>query len=153
MDKGSPCIAMVGDVLFRILFINTSDALYSVCKMILWRWTSLLEWRYMVSEAILCTCIVVLWRLRSAGPKVDHHLSAFLHLWQDRNGNVPHLAHRVDKLAHSSLGSAVVTVYALMCRVVSGVVLLTRHTEAARRIAELFHERKIIKKYLWVSTW
>ena len=38
-------------------------------------------------------------RVRSAGPKVDHHLSSFLQFWQDSNGNIPHLAHRVDRLA------------------------------------------------------
>ena len=29
----------------------------------------------------------------------------------------------------------------------SGVLLLTRHQDAARRLAELFKERKIVKKY------
>jgi len=29
----------------------------------------------------------------------------------------------------------------------SGVLLLTRHTEAARKLAELFKNRRIIKKY------
>ena len=64
-----------------------------------------------------------------------------------------HLAHRIDKYdgrdsLHKKLTSFCQSLS--FYRSTSGVVLLTRHAEAATRIASLFKERKITKKY-WLA--
>lgn len=67
-----------------------------------------------------------------AGPRLLNDLSCYRHFWQYEQDQLPQLAHRLDKAT-------------------SGVLLLSRHKAAARWVAQLFHQQKIIKKY-WVIT-
>ncbi|CAI7993083.1 Mitochondrial RNA pseudouridine synthase Rpusd4 [Geodia barretti] len=66
------------------------------------------------------------------GPKVAEDLCSNLHHWQYDSPDPPNLAHRLD-------------------RDTSGVILLSRDSSAARRLAELFQQRRIKKTY-WAIT-
>ncbi|XP_065892660.1 uncharacterized RNA pseudouridine synthase ZMO0505-like isoform X2 [Dysidea avara] len=66
---------------------------------------------------------------KDGGPEVIHDLSNYMVNWSYGLKESPHLAHRIDKIT-------------------SGALLLTRHTDSARRFADLFSERIIQKTYL-----
>lgn len=97
------------------------------------------------------------------GPGMRKDLSAHLHLWQYEKSESPHLAHRLDKYTHYLKWIPQHVVEFILDHVLhpfpppnthratSGVLLLTRHTDAARKIAALFQEHRIIKKYLYVN--
>lgn len=62
------------------------------------------------------------------GPKLSLDLSQCLHYLQYDYPEPPQLAHRLDKMT-------------------SGVLLLTRHKEAAKWMAQLFKQRAIVRTY------